>query len=202
MPIADGKTAPPRIRFNMGCGQRKLAGHVNVDAQAACAPDQVVDLEQTPWPWADSCAEEVRFIHALEHMGADPKVFLAMMQELYRIAAPDCRILVKVPHPRHDNFISDPTHVRAITPDTWRLLDAKLNAEVEAGGGSNTPLARYLGVDFELASHSVTLDEPYWSQYRSGEVTHAELERLLKERNNVAREFTFELRARKPSRAG
>src|SRR5437879_4750936 len=117
------------IKFNMGCGHRKLAGYVNVDAVAACEPDEVYDLESTPWPWADGCAEEIRFTHSLEHMGGDPKVFLAMMQELYRVSADGCTVQIDVPHPRHDNFIGDPTHVRPVTPQMLSLFDRSLNDE-------------------------------------------------------------------------
>jgi hypothetical protein len=70
------------MKFNMGCGHNRIPGYVNVDAFAACEPDEVFDLEQTPWPWPSGCAEEVLFIHSLEHMGADAKVFLAIIQEI------------------------------------------------------------------------------------------------------------------------
>ena len=80
------------LKFNMGCGQNRRAGFINVDAAAASQPDEVVDLEATPWPWPDNCADEVWFVHSLEHMGADAKVFLAIMIELYRICAPGARL--------------------------------------------------------------------------------------------------------------
>lgn len=185
------------MRFNMGCGARKLPGFVNVDSVDACGPDQVADLEQFPWPWSDDCAEEVQFIHSLEHMGGDPKVFLGLMRELYRICAPEARVMVKVPHPRHDNFISDPTHVRPITADTFRLFDRKIAEGAIKAGGSNSPLAIYLGVDFELVEEGITLDEPYWGLYRAGKMGDADVRRLLKERNNVARELSFVLKVRK-----
>src|SRR3954467_8023608 len=129
------------MRFNMGCGHNKLNGWVNVDAFAAAEPDVVWDLETLPWPWPDNCATEVRFIHSLEHMGGDPKVFLAIMSELYRIAAPDGRVVIHVPHPRHDNFLGDPTHVRIITPDTLNLFDRAQNDAWRQSGSANTPLA-------------------------------------------------------------
>lgn len=159
------------IKLNMGCGHRKLAGNVNVDAVAACEPDEVFDLESTPWPWADGCAEEVRFVHSLEHMGADPKVFLAMMQQLYRVAADGCLVRIDVPHRRHDNFI---------------------------GGGANTPLAHYTGASiFETVRSDVVVDEPYYGQFKRGELSRSDLQRLLHTSYNIAREFRITLRARK-----
>lgn len=129
------------MKFNMGCGNRKLAGFLNVDAVETASPDQMRDLETTPWPWPDSCAEEIHFIHSLEHMGADPKVFLAIMAETYRIAADGCRVQINVPHPRHDDIVGDPTHVRPITPHTLAMFDQKLCDKVTEANATNTPLA-------------------------------------------------------------
>ena len=140
------------LKFNMGSGQNRRPGYVNVDSAAASQPDEVFDLEVTPWPWADSCADEVRFIHSLEHMGADPKVFLAIMSEVYRICAPNAQVVIHVPHPRHDNFLDDPTHVRPITPAMMSLFDREANETWRATGAANTPLALYTGVDFKIAS--------------------------------------------------
>lgn len=186
------------MKLNMGCGHNRRPGYVNVDAAAACAPDEVWDLEQTPWPWADGVAEEVLFIHSLEHMGGDPKVFLAIMQELYRIAAPGCRIRIHVPHPRHDDFINDPTHVRAITPALLTLFDKARNDEWQAKGAANTPLAHYTGVDFTVQSVRTILDEPWGSRLKAGEVSEAEVSAALRSSLNVAREFQIVLEARKP----
>jgi hypothetical protein len=187
------------VKFNMGCGHNRLEGHVNVDAFAACAPDEVIDLERTPWPWPDNCAEEIVFNHSLEHMGADPRVFLAMMTELYRICAPEAAVRITVPHPRHDTFIGDPTHVRIITPAVMSLFDRALNDEWQAAGASNSPLAHYLNVDFVTEQVTTVLDEPYASQLKAGVLTQLQVVEALRSRNNVAREIQLVLRARKPS---
>lgn len=186
------------MKFNMGCGHNRADGFVNVDASAACAPDEVWDLECTPWPWPDSCAEEVRFVHSLEHMGASADVFLAIMRELYRIAAPGCLIRIHVPHPRHDDYLNDPTHVRPITPAILRLFDRSLNDEWKAKGAANTPLAHYLGIDFATKSAITVLDEPWQSRLRSGELTEAAVVGAVRSQLNVAREFQIVLEARKP----
>jgi hypothetical protein len=181
----------------MGCGRNKLPGFVNVDAAPASEPDELWDLERTPWPWPDNSAEEVWFIHSLEHMGGDPKVFLAIMQELYRICAPGASVRIHVPHPRHDDFIGDPTHVRAITSQTMKLFDRQLNDAWIAGKFSNTPLAHYTGVDFQVERTSLILEEPYASKLTSGELSNDEATAIVRERNNIVREIQMTLRVRK-----
>ncbi len=189
------------MKFNMGSGRRKLAGYVNVDAEALSQPDEVVDLETTPWPWADGCASEVLFNHSLEHMGGDPKVFLAIISEVYRIARDGCVVQINVPHPRHDNFISDPTHVRAITPKTLELFDQAKNRKAEEMNGSQTPFGLYLGVDFEITHVAESVSEPFWSQFQSGQLSRERLDELRLSAWNVVREYKITLKARKPAGA-
>lgn len=185
------------LKFNMGCGQNKKDGFVNVDSAAACGPDEVADLEQTPWPWPDNCADEVSFIHSLEHMGGDPKVFLAIMSELYRICAPDARVTINVPHPRHDHFLNDPTHVRPISPATLRHFDREMNEHWKRKGLANTPFAFYLGVDFKLVSYHGLLSEPYRSRFNAGDLPKAELDHAVLSYNNVIESWDMILQVRK-----
>jgi hypothetical protein len=131
------------VKLNLGCGHKKLKGYVNVDSSSFCKPDLVFDLDQTPWPWSDNQVSEVIFFHALEHMGATANIFFKLMQELYRVCAHNALIKITVPHPRHDNFLGDPTHVRVITPMVLSLF-SKANCDLwQAQGASNTPLAHY-----------------------------------------------------------
>lgn len=187
------------LKFNMGSGQNHRPGYVNVDLSAASNPDEVFDLEVTPWPWADNCASEVRFIHSLEHMGGDPKVFLAIMQELYRICAPDASVFIHVPHPRHDNFINDPTHVRPITPSLLGLFDREANEAWRVAGAANTPLALYTGVDFKVTGREALLAEPYRSQLMREEISQEAIAEAIRSRNNVIEEWRITLLVRKPA---
>src|SRR6185312_6059082 len=116
--------------------------------------------------WPSDVADEIQFIHSLEHMGGDPKVFLAIMSETWRIAADGCRVQINVPHPRHDNFIGDPTHVRPITAQMLQLFDREFCDRAQAASAPNTPFAHYLGVDFRVVGTTNVIAEPYFSQYQ------------------------------------
>src|SRR5436190_17104632 len=105
-----GAPAAP-LRLNLGCGGNKRAGYVNVDMVAACSPDVVFDIERLPWPWPDSSVEEVLMFHVLEHVGRDSDTYLGLIKELWRVCRHEARVRVIVPHPRHDHFLGDPTHV-------------------------------------------------------------------------------------------
>jgi len=186
------------MKFNMGCGHNKQAGFLNVDLSPGCSPDVVYDLELLPWPWLDDVAEEIVFNHSLEHMGQDARIFLGIMKEVFRIARHRATVAITVPHPRHDNFIGDPTHVRPITPQMLCLFDKDLNDQWQKIGAANTPFAHYLGVNFKLESTKHVLDEPYASLLQAGKITEKEIESLVRERNNVVTEYRIVLRVVKP----
>ena len=186
------------MRLNLGCGTRHREGFVNVDRFPECRPDELVNLESLPWPWPDDCAEEVSLIHCLEHLGASTDVFLGIMRELYRICRHGAVVEIHVPHPRHDFYLGDPTHVRPITPETLSLFDRQLNDQWAATGSSAaTPLARYLRVDFAITDVTTILDEPYAGMLQRGELAQEKAMRLLRERNNIATEYRIRLQVRK-----
>lgn len=190
------------MKLNLGCGHNKLAGYVNVDLFAECAPDVVCDLERLPWPWANDSVDRVVFNHSLEHLGQASRTFLGMMQELYRVCRDRAEVEIVVPHPRSDDFLGDPTHVRAITPNLLSLFDRELNDRWRAMGASNSPLAHYLGVDFVLARSEQVLAEPYATQFAQGVLAAEHVDTMARELNNIVREYRLLLVVRKPSGAG
>jgi hypothetical protein len=185
------------VKLNVGCGFNRIAGFLNADKSPACHPDMVFDAETLPWPWQANALEEILFNHSLEHMGAGASLFLEIIRELYRVCGPSALVRINVPHPRHDNFINDPTHVRAVTPAMLCLFDLQKNKQWIQGGFANSPLAVYLAVDFVVESSEVLLTPAYQQKVASGEISPEAIETLLNERNNIASEFRIVLRARK-----
>lgn len=183
------------LKLNLGCGQRSLAGYVNVDKEGE--PQVRHDLEQFPWPFETSSADEVLLSHVLEHLGREPEVFIGVMKELYRVCAPRALVHIAVPHPRHDHYLGDPTHVRPITPEVLSLFSRGNCERWGAAGAANTPLALYHEVDFEVEKQTIVLEAKYKRGLDDGTYTALQIDEFLRERNNVATEMRFVLRVRK-----
>jgi glycosyltransferase involved in cell wall biosynthesis len=188
------------MKLNLGCGTDHMAGWVNVDRFPASNPDRVVDLEQIPWPLEDNCADEILLKHVLEHLGKDTDTFLGIMGELYRICRPGALVRIWVPHPRHTDFLADPTHVRPVLPDLFYHFSYDINVDWQGRGLPGTPLAMYLGLDFRIEKAMLHLDPHWHEEVQSGRVKGEELEFALRTYNNVAQQVEVELRAIKPFR--
>lgn len=181
------------MKLNLGCGQNKLAGFVNVDSQPAAAPDVLADLEAFPWPFDDGSVDEVVMNHVLEHLGRDPQVFIGIFRELYRVCAPGAKIMIVVPHPRHDHFLGDPTHVRVVTPEVLSLFSKANCRRWAEAGAANSPLALYADVDFEIRDARFIVDPAFADKPNVPD--------LIRHWNNVVVEIRMVLEVIKPAAA-
>jgi len=85
---------PTLKKLNLGCGEHKKEGYVNIDWQALTKPDVVHDLNAFPYPFDDNTFDLVEAFHVLEHLD---KPFV-IMKELHRILKPGGTLHIKVPH--------------------------------------------------------------------------------------------------------
>lgn len=186
------------MRLNLGCGNRPIPGFVNVDMFDAEGVDQVWDLTETPWRFergimAPSSVTEVVLNHVLEHIGPTANQFFRFMKELYRVCTDGTEITIVVPHPRHDFFLADPTHVRPILPLTLEMFSRKQCELWKAAGNANSLLALRLGVDFELVDTTYALDDKFAYIH-----TTPEAKGMISTMSNICTEIHMKLVARKP----
>ena len=177
------------MKLNLGSGSKILKGYVNVDKFQYYNPDVVHDLEKFPYPFEDNSVDEILLSHVLEHIGQNPDVFNNIIKELYRICKNNSIVDIRVPHPRHDDFISDPTHVRPITILGLQLYDKNLNEKWEKMNAANTPLALIHGVNFIIKDVNFVLEKNYIKLLENKEIDQNEIPEYIKKYNNVVKEM-------------
>ena len=184
-------------KLNLGCGFDKREGFVNADSFKDCQPDVLLNIEQTPWEFADNSFDLILMKHVLEHVGAQFETFKQVMQELYRVTAHNGIIEVHVPHFRHDTWWSDPTHVRAFTPLTFTMMSKKQNDEWIAKRANYTMLAYVMGVDFELVQAVQTYDPAWAVKVERGEISKDQLRGMANQQWGIIKELQVQIRANK-----
>jgi len=190
-----------KLKLHLGCGEKRIPEHINVDYDARCKPDQQVNLEET-WPWEDNSVSHVVAHHLVEHLGDK---FIFFMQELYRVCAPGAIIDIVVPHHRHDCFLNDPTHKRPITVEGMRLFDQSFNNHCLEVGDGASKLGLFYSIDFAILKFNFIFDSLYaplldqMQKLTAGSEEQQKLEQeiglMIREKNNVILETHILLQA-------
>ena len=97
-----------------------------------------------------------------------------------------------MPHPRHDEFISDPTHVRPITILGLQLFDKDLNLKWEKQKGANTPLALISDVNFKVKNVKYNLDPNYVKKFENNNIDKTQVDKDVRELNNVVKDMVID----------
>ena len=180
-------------KINLGCGKDYIDDWVNVDFYDDSTCDIKHDLEVFPWPWEDNSVSEIRIIHTLEHLGADWKVYIKILQEMYRVCEDDANIQVDVPSPWHWNYISDPPHVRPVTPDGLNLFSKEHCQKCIDEGMSETPFAVIYDVDLRPHDVEWKFDQLWQGKIDRGEIHRSQIEEIHSNYRNVVTEFKIPL---------
>lgn len=109
--------------LNLGCGEDRLPGALNVDIDPTVNPDQVVDLQDAPWPWPEDSFKLVIARHVLEHLDPVP------WSEIERVAqnGGELELTYPIGHTRFE----DPTHKQFWNAKTADWLASPENHEHE-----------------------------------------------------------------------
>jgi len=145
------------LTINLGSGSKFDLGVVNIDLYEQAGADLVFDISKPNWPLRDNSVNFAICHSVLEHLGGDLSIFF---KELYRVMAPSALVEFILPHPRHDWFFQDPTHVRPLLPISFEHFDRKKSISWYLSSTSHTPLALYWGIDFRIKSLEERIADP------------------------------------------
>jgi len=56
------------MKLNIGSGETKIPGYINIDIEESTKPDVVCDFRKTNLPFEDSTADKVTMLHCIEHI--------------------------------------------------------------------------------------------------------------------------------------
>ena len=176
------------MKLNLGSGSKIVENYINVDKFDLKNVEIIHDLEVFPYPFEDNSVENILLNHVLEHLGQSFDVFNNILKEFYRICKNEALIEIRVPHPRHDDYLSDPTHVRPITPLGLSLYDQEINKVYEEQNAANTPLGIIHNLNFKILSSEYVVEPYYLEQIEKGEISREEFELKMKHNFNIIKE--------------
>ena len=104
------------MKLNLGCGDKKMDGFVNVDKYGN--PDLRVDLSLFPWPWEDNSIDEIYSDNYFEHA----QEFMRTWRESHRILKKGGSLTLIVPNWRNPLAVWPEQHLHQFSIGTFQIL--------------------------------------------------------------------------------
>lgn len=181
------------IKLNLGCGFQKKEGYINVDIDEGSMPDLQLDLATQAWPWETASVSEVIFEYSLEQMGQTIHDLRHVLQELYRVCAPDAKIFITAFHPRSDQFYLNPACTQRISPEFFHLLSLEANLAMIASRASHDVFGIKWGVNFNVRNFKYLISPLFQQDVESGKISEPEIRRRMMHENNICQAFEVEM---------
>ena len=105
-------------KIDVGCAFRKPKGYWGIDKVKVPGVDQIVDLTKFPWPLPNNYFNEVRLWHILQFLPETVRT----MEEVWRIAKPNAKVIIGVPYFNTSMAFGDPSHIRYFTEETFKFF--------------------------------------------------------------------------------
>ena len=112
------------MKINMGCGEKKFEGYLNVDNNPKYNPDANFDIFSIPLPFNDSEVDEIILFHTFEHCPREVGL-INYLSELHRICKNGAIIKIKVPHVSDYGALHSPFHHYFFKSDTLNFIDKR-----------------------------------------------------------------------------
>jgi SAM-dependent methyltransferase len=166
--------------LHLGGGDEHIPGWINVDSQGRKL-DFTFAFEQCGGerlPLEDDSVDGVYMSHSLQHVRDAP----SLLRELYRVARPDARLFIRVPHGASTNNFADPRSVRPWFEDSFDQLAAPQSRNLMAG------------FDWQLEDRMLVVSPDMLA------IDPIEAETIVRRHRNVVQEMCITLRAVKHGR--
>jgi hypothetical protein len=123
------------------------------------------------------------------------------MKEMYRVSQHGAIWNIQVPHHRCDLYWDDYTHVRVLTPKTFRMFDQQFNFQTIERKLSESTFGLYHNIDIEITDVQYNMTGYWQQQMQSGMIGSAQLDINLNTLANVAESVNITLVVHKPGRS-
>jgi hypothetical protein len=187
-------------KLNLGSGLLRHKGYHNVDINPNFKPDQVVDLNITPWPWKDNEFTHIVAKDVLEHLGNTSENFMSIIKEMYRVSENGAIWEIQFPHWNCDHAVDDVFHRRQLTTNTFEQFNMQHVHDKIVQNQSDSLTAYEYGIDIDVVDIKFNYT-PHWEhQIRSNAISEQQLIYALNTFNNVAMSVCMLIQVHKPGR--
>ena len=105
---------------DIGCGANKQGKDwFGIDYRKLPGVDLVQDLEVFPWAIPSESFNTAISSHVVEHINPSHGIFIAFMNECWRILKPGGEFIIGAPYATSVGMFRDPTHCNFINEETW-----------------------------------------------------------------------------------
>ena len=109
---------------DIGCGANKQGKDwFGIDYRKLPGVDLVQDLEVFPWAVPSESFSTAVSNHVVEHINPSHGIFIAFMNECWRILKPEGEFIIGAPYATSVGMFRDPTHCNFINEETWSYFD-------------------------------------------------------------------------------
>ena len=110
-----------KAMLHLGCGRTYIKNAVNVDFFETKYCDQVVDLNEFPWPWKDNSIDEIYMLYFIEHF--DSAQLINILKELHRILKFNGLLHIQCPHFTSMIALTDVDHKKSFSVTSFGILE-------------------------------------------------------------------------------
>ena len=187
-------------KLNLGCGNKKINGFINLDAHQHYSPDIIHDLNQFPWPFKDNEYSHIFAQNVIQYLGENKEDIIDIIKEMYRVSSNSAIWEIQAPHWRSDTALDDPTHKCIITKGLLNKFNQKLCLDNLKDNPNGSRFAFDNAIDIEVVDTNYIYNDNWKQRLSSKDITEDELQYAVNTFNNVASSSRFLIQVHKPGR--